>query len=131
MISPVLSCGLLWLFVRDWPFAIGVWLGTRVFALWVNMVQNYWTHDRRWGTRRYETADDSRNNWLLGLLTLGEGWHNNHHHYCASARQGFRWWEIDVTYYLLRALAAVGVVWEIREPPRHVVEAELPLDRAA
>ena len=85
----------------------------------------------RWGTRRYETADDSRNNWLLGLLTFGEGWHNNHHHYCASARQGFRWWEIDVTYYLLRALAAFGVVWEIREPPRHVVEGERRLDCAA
>jgi stearoyl-CoA desaturase (delta-9 desaturase) len=77
----------------------------------------------RFGTRRYDTPDDSRNNWLLGLLTFGEGWHNNHHHYCASARQGFFWWEIDVTYYLLRALAALGLVWEIREPPRHVVEA--------
>jgi stearoyl-CoA desaturase (delta-9 desaturase) len=76
----------------------------------------------RFGTRRYATPDDSRNNWWLGLLTFGEGWHNNHHHYCASARQGFFWWEIDVSYYLLRALEAVGLVWEIREPPRHVVE---------
>ena len=75
----------------------------------------------RWGTRRYATQDDSRNNWLLGLLTLGEGWHNNHHHYCAAARQGFLWWEIDLTYYVLRGLAAIGVVWDIREPPRHVV----------
>ena len=55
------------------------------------------------GTRRYATRDDSRNNWLLALITLGEGWHNNHHHYPASARQGFRWWEIDLTYYVLRA----------------------------
>ena len=85
----------------------------------------------RWGTRRYDTADDSRNNWLLGLLTFGEGWHNNHHHYCASARQGFRWWEIDLTYYALRALAAIGVVWEIREPPRHVIEGGRRLDCAA
>jgi stearoyl-CoA desaturase (delta-9 desaturase) len=77
----------------------------------------------RFGTRRYDTLDDSRNNWLLGLLTLGEGWHNNHHHYCASVRQGFFWWEIDATYYLLRALATIGVVWDLREPPRHVVEA--------
>jgi stearoyl-CoA desaturase (delta-9 desaturase) len=75
----------------------------------------------RIGRRRYATGDDSRNNWLLGLLTLGEGWHNNHHHYCASTRQGFFWWEIDVTYYVLRALQAVGIVWEIREPPAHVV----------
>ena len=74
-----------------------------------------------WGTRRYETSDDSRNNALLALITLGEGWHNNHHHYQASTRQGFLWWEIDVTYYLLRALQAVGLIWEIREPPARVL----------
>ena len=74
-----------------------------------------------WGTRRYATPDTSRNNWLMALLTLGEGWHNNHHHYCASARQGFRWWEIDVTYYVLRGLQALGLVWEIREPPAHIL----------
>src|SRR5688572_20553500 len=74
-----------------------------------------------WGTRRYDTTDTSRNNPWLALLTLGEGWHNNHHHFCAAARQGFRWWEIDITYYVLRALQAVGLVWEIREPPAHVL----------
>jgi stearoyl-CoA desaturase (delta-9 desaturase) len=85
-----------------------------------------------WGTRRYETPDRSRNNWLFGLLALGEGWHNNHHHFCASARQGFRWWEIDVTYYLLRGLQAVGVVWDIREPPKAVLEAgRVRMDEAA
>ncbi len=75
----------------------------------------------RWGTRRYDTTDDSRNNLLLALLTFGEGWHNNHHHYMASTRQGFFWWEVDVTYYILRALAAAGVVWDLREPPASVV----------
>lgn len=74
-----------------------------------------------WGTRRYDTPDTSRNNWLLALLTLGEGWHNNHHHYQSATRNGFLWWEIDVTYYALRALAAVGLVWDLREPPAHVV----------
>ena len=68
------------------------------------------------GTRRYETSDTSRNNWLLALLTLGEGWHNNHHYYMASARQGFFWWEVDFTYYILRALSALGVVWDLRVP---------------
>jgi stearoyl-CoA desaturase (Delta-9 desaturase) len=68
------------------------------------------------GKRRYETSDDSRNNWLLALITLGEGWHNNHHHFAASARQGFYWWEIDVTYYALRALAALGLVWDLKQP---------------
>ncbi len=76
-----------------------------------------------WGTRPYATADQSRNNALLAVLTLGEGWHNNHHHYMSSARQGFAWWEIDVTYYVLRTLAALGVVWAIREPPASAVNA--------
>jgi stearoyl-CoA desaturase (delta-9 desaturase) len=75
----------------------------------------------RWGTVRYDTGDDSRNNVFLALLTLGEGWHNNHHHYMASTRQGFFWWEIDVTYYVLRGMQAVGLVWDIREPPASVV----------
>ena len=78
----------------------------------------------RWGSQRYETGDDSRNNLWLALLTLGEGWHNNHHHYMASVRQGFFWWEIDVTYYVLRALAAVGLVWDLREPPASVLESK-------
>jgi stearoyl-CoA desaturase (delta-9 desaturase) len=78
-----------------------------------------------WGKRRYATADDSRNNLALALITTGEGWHNNHHHYQSSANQGFRWWEIDVTYYVLRLLALLGLVWDLRRPPREVV-----LDRA-
>ncbi len=77
-----------------------------------------------WGTRRYETTDTSRNNLLLALLTLGEGWHNNHHHYQASTRQGFRWWEIDVTYYILRGFQALGLIWDIREPPAQVVDPD-------
>jgi stearoyl-CoA desaturase (delta-9 desaturase) len=67
-----------------------------------------------WGTRTYPTADDSRNNWLLALLTLGEGWHNNHHYCRSSCRQGVRWWEIDATYLGLRALAALGIARDLR-----------------
>lgn len=74
------------------------------------------------GSKRYETGDHSRNNWFLALLTFGEGWHNNHHHYQASARQGFFWWEIDLTYYILWLMSKVGLVSNLREPPRHVVE---------
>jgi stearoyl-CoA desaturase (delta-9 desaturase) len=88
-----------------------------------------------WGFRPYATSDTSRNNPLVALLTFGEGWHNNHHHYQASARNGFRWWEIDVTYYLLRGLAAVGLVWDLREPPAAVLqrrsERPAPLREAA
>jgi len=73
------------------------------------------------GSRRYATPDDSRNSLLLALITFGEGWHNNHHHYMSSARQGFLWWEIDITYYILRGLAGVGLVWDLREPPAQIV----------
>ncbi len=61
-----------------------------------------------------------RNNLVLALVTMGEGWHNNHHHYQVSARQGFYWWEVDGTYYILRALAAVGLVWDLHDVPDHV-----------
>lgn len=68
----------------------------------------------RFGSRRFPTSDDSRNNWLIALLTLGEGWHNNHHQCPSAARQGFRWWEIDITYYVLRLLASLGLIWDLR-----------------
>jgi len=70
-----------------------------------------------WGTRRFATPDESRNNWVLAIVTLGEGWHNNHHHYMSSVRQGIRWWEIDVTYYVLRMLSWVGIARELRPFP--------------
>lgn len=73
------------------------------------------------GTRRFDTSDDSRNNWLLALLTFGEGWHNNHHFFPGTARQGFRWWEIDLTYYGLRALALVGLVRDLKPVPAWVL----------
>ena len=59
----------------------------------------------------------------LALLILGEGWHNNHHHFMGSARQGFFWWEIDVTYYVLKAMSWVGIVWDIKEPPPRIYAA--------
>ena len=74
------------------------------------------------GNRCYDTPDDSRNNWALAILTSGEGWHNNHHRYQSSANQGFRWWEIDVTYYVLRLLSLLGLIWDLRRPPAQVVE---------
>jgi fatty-acid desaturase len=69
----------------------------------------------------YRTTDTSRNNVWLALLTLGEGWHNNHHYYQASARQGFFWWEVDVSYYLLKLAQALGIVWDVRTPPPDVL----------
>lgn len=72
------------------------------------------------GTRRFPTSDESRNSFLLALLTLGEGWHNNHHYFPASARAGFHWWEIDPCYYLLRVMSALGLIWDLRQPPDHL-----------
>jgi stearoyl-CoA desaturase (delta-9 desaturase) len=81
------------------------------------------------GKRRFDTKDDSRNNWFIALVTLGEGWHNNHHHYQSSTRQGFYWWEVDVTYYVLKAMSWVGLVWDLREPPARVLEEGREADR--
>lgn len=67
-----------------------------------------------WGSRRFDTPDQSRNNWILALLTFGEGWHNNHHFSMATCRQGYRWWEIDITYILLRLLNLCGVASDLR-----------------
>jgi len=73
------------------------------------------------GRQRFATGDTSRNSLLLALLTLGEGWHNNHHHYMHSTRQGFYWWEIDLTYYLLKALSWTGLIWNLRPVPVEVL----------
>src|SRR5690606_3350131 len=74
----------------------------------------------KFGTQRYESNDESRNSIWLALLTLGEGWHNNHHYYEVAARQGFFWWEIDITYYVLKGLAAVGLIWDLKGVPKHI-----------
>ncbi len=85
-----------------------------------------------WGTRPYATSDDSRNNFLIAIFTLGEGWHNNHHHYQRSERQGFLWWQIDISHMLLKALSWVGLVWDLHEPPQHVLDdVDAPEQQAA
>lgn len=72
------------------------------------------------GKRRFETKDDSRNNWFISLITLGEGWHNNHHRFPSSERQGFYWWEFDFSHYALKALSWVRLVWDLRVPPQRI-----------
>ena len=76
------------------------------------------------GRKRYVTGDDSRNNWLLAIFTMGEGWHNNHHACQSSVRQGFRWWEFDPTYYILKALSWFGIVWALKSPREDVLRNE-------
>jgi stearoyl-CoA desaturase (delta-9 desaturase) len=74
------------------------------------------------GSKRFDNDDDSRNSLFLALITLGEGWHNNHHQYQASARQGFYWWEIDISYYLIRLMGLLGIVRDIKSVPEKVYE---------
>jgi stearoyl-CoA desaturase (delta-9 desaturase) len=76
-----------------------------------------------WGTKRFKTTDDeSRNSFILTLITLGEGWHNNHHRYQATTKQGFYWWEFDPTYYLLKMLSWTGLIWGLKGVPESVYE---------
>jgi stearoyl-CoA desaturase (delta-9 desaturase) len=113
--STFLAGGLPWLL---WGFFVPVTLSWHV-TFCINSVAHVL------GTRRYETGDDSRNNFLLAVLTFGEGWHNNHHFYPSAASQGWFWWELDLSYYALRLLQAVGLVWDVRTPPRRVREGAL------
>ncbi len=78
-----------------------------------------------YGSRRFATTDTSRNNFLLAIITLGEGWHNNHHHYQSSANQGFYWWEVDVSYYILKGMEKLGLVWDVRAAPEHIKRRNL------
>jgi stearoyl-CoA desaturase (Delta-9 desaturase) len=98
-----------------WGFCISTTLlyhGTFMINSWAHII----------GTRRFETSDESRNSWFLAIITLGEGWHNNHHRYPGSEPQGFYWWEIDISHYTLRVLEKLGLVWDIRTPPAKIYE---------
>ncbi len=110
-------------------FLLGGWPGLLVGFFWSTVLVYHATFcinslAHVHGRQRYVTGDDSRNNWLLALFTMGEGWHNNHHAYQSSVWQGFRWWEIDLTGYILSALSWLGLVWNLRAPPREVLRNE-------
>ena len=117
----VLAVGL-WL-VGSWPALVwGFFVSTTL--LWhgtftINSLSHIW------GKRRYATTDYSKNNPVLAIVTMGEGWHNNHHYYPRSVRQGFHWWQIDMTYYVLRALALVGIVWDLHVPSQKVIDGDV------
>jgi stearoyl-CoA desaturase (delta-9 desaturase) len=128
-ILPAVALGLAFLAIGGLPGLVWGFLVSTVLLWHGSWSINSLSH--LFGRRRYATADQSRNNWLLALATTGEGWHNNHHHYPSSANQGFRWWEIDVTYLVLRALALLGLIWELRHPPREVMMAGIPSPQSA
>lgn len=78
----------------------------------------------KFGTQRYDSGDESKNSLWLALLTLGEGWHNNHHYYEVASRAGFFWWEIDITYYVLRTFKFFGLIWDMKEVPKHILHSK-------
>jgi stearoyl-CoA desaturase (delta-9 desaturase) len=121
---PTVALALAFLFIGGAPALVWGYFVSTVLLWHGSFSINSLAH--LWGKRRYATGDDSRNSWLLALITTGEGWHNNHHHYQSSAKQGFRWWEIDVTYYVLRLFELLGLVWDVRRPPREVVLGDSP-----
>ncbi|MEM9557908.1 MAG: fatty acid desaturase [Acidobacteriota bacterium] len=118
IIVPVTLGALLWAFFGTAAFVWGGLVSTVVLWHGTFMI-NSLAHV--FGSRRFKTKDQSRNNFLLSLITLGEGWHNNHHYYPGSARQGFYWWELDIGYYSLKALELVGLVWDVRGVPERVL----------
>jgi stearoyl-CoA desaturase (delta-9 desaturase) len=124
---PAFTLGLgMWLW-GGWPMLVVGFFWSTIALYHGTVFINSLAHVH--GSQRYLTGDDSRNSLFLALITFGEGWHNNHHHYQSSTRQGFKWWEIDITYYILKALSWIGVVWDLRAPPKAILAGETPIGR--
>ena len=109
--------------IGGWSFVVWGFCVSTVLLWHGTFTINSLTH--RIGKARYETGDDSKNSFVLSLITMGEGWHNNHHYYQSTANQGFFWWEIDPSYYILKSLSWVGVVSDLRKPPERALRGEL------
>ncbi len=119
---PAVVLAVLCFLIAGWPGLIVGFFWSTVLVYHATFCINSLAHVS--GRKRYVTGDDSRNNWVLAFFTMGEGWHNNHHAYQSSVRQGFRWWEIDPTYYILCGLARLGIVWDLKSPPAEVLRNE-------
>jgi len=111
------------------PAAVGGlingWSGALTGLIWGGLMRIFLVHHvtwsvnsacHLWGSRPFESGDESRNNYLVGILALGEGFHNTHHAFPTSARHGLRWWQIDLSYYFIRLLALVGLAWDVKVP---------------
>jgi len=130
LLAPALICGLLTM----------SWFGALLGFLWGGLVRILFVHHitwsvnsvcHLWGAQPFNTHDESRNNAIVGILALGEGWHNNHHAFPTSARHGLRWWQPDVSYVLIRVLALVGLAKRIRVPSRDRIRSKKPWREAA
>jgi stearoyl-CoA desaturase (delta-9 desaturase) len=119
---PAIALGILCFLIAGWPGLVIGFCWSTVLLYHATFCINSLAHVH--GSKRYVTGDDSRNNWLLAIFAMGEGWHNNHHAYQSSVRQGFKWWEIDLAYYLLRAMSWVRLVWDFKAPPAQVLRNE-------
>lgn len=113
LVPPVVLGVVVWL-IGDWSMLFTGFFLSTVLLYHGTFSINSLTH--RFGKARYHTGETSKNSFILALVTLGEGWHNNHHYYASTANQGFFWWEIDISYYVLRAMSAVGLVSDLRIP---------------
>ena len=128
VLVPIAYATALYLLGGSWGLFWGFFVSTTL--LWHGTFTiNSLTHV--FGSQRYKTTDNSRNHLLLALITMGEGWHNNHHYYQRSVNQGFFWWEIDPTYYILRVLSWFGLVWDLHTPPPHVLNSNRIGSKAA
>lgn len=121
LVPAAVLAGLTYL-IAGWPGLIVGFFWSTVLVYHATFCINSLAHVH--GSKRYVTGDDSRNNWFLALFTMGEGWHNNHHACQSSVRQGFRWWEIDPTYYILKALSWTGLVWDLKTPSEQILRNE-------
>ena len=108
------------------------WTGALLGLVWGGLVRIFLVHHvtwsvnsvcHLWGRQPFPGRDQSRNNFLFGVLAFGEGWHNNHHAFPTSARHGLRWWQVDVSYWVIRALALLGLAWKVRLPARQTFPA--------
>ena len=105
----------------------GSWAGAATGLVWGGLVRVFLVHHvtwsinsacHLWGRRPFQSDDESRNNFVFGYLALGEGWHNTHHAFPTSARHGLRWWQFDLSYWVIRVLAVLGLAWEVRVPTK-------------
>ncbi|MBS1963723.1 MAG: fatty acid desaturase [Bdellovibrionales bacterium] len=117
VVSQVFNFALLYWLVKDLGYAVTLWLGTRIFAIWVNMVQNYWTHDKRWGYRRYEDADNAMNigDWLPVMATFSACLQNNHHHFPSLLRLSHDDSEFDFGFMTVKVMRRLGLVTATRK----------------
>jgi stearoyl-CoA desaturase (delta-9 desaturase) len=121
------------------PAALGgfltqTWAGVWTGLIWGGLVRLFLVHHvtwsvnsacHLWGSQPFSSQDHSRNNLVFGVLAMGEGWHNSHHAFPTSARHGLQWWQIDVSYWIIRALALVGLIWNVKVPTKHAQRSRL------